>query len=596
MGQIDQAGAEAMIVAYECNPKSKFRALFDNGIKCHTYCAANIFKEHWRKEHPAVDEILTLPIVDIQKHPAWKALNTSIKNSDNEPMRYYYLGKKTIHGCVDSETEMLTKNGWVYVKNYNGIDEIAVWNTDNKVMFEKPSKWNVYDYTGYLHEYKNNIIEQFVTPNHKMVIQTNGNYKDKTSKELREYQYFNIPTSGLYEGGTSNISENDARLVVAIQADGCITSDNRVTFHFIRTRKIERIKELLTIGGYQFTERSNPIESFITVHKISKCIKWFNGEKVFDSWLLTWNRKALDAFVEELQFWDGTKSMNIDGSNRREEYISSIYQNVAWAKTIIHLTGKQSCVNSTYNKCFTASINRRMFTRYYGNEIVPKEYTGKVYCPTVSSGYFVIRRGRSISITGNSNYDMRGNTFVTSILEETDGLVNISPKTGDRFLELHHANHPEIRRDFHNGVVGEASANNCIIRNLFGYPIEFTGFWNDKTFREMYAAKPQSTVGCITNLAITEIMEDIFYDRIPHKEWGLDILQNGHDSILFQFWDDPAIEREVVIYIKPHIEREMISKYGEKFKMKSEVGTGWNWSGYDETDNPRGLKEYAFTV
>jgi len=59
--QPDQAGAEALIVAYLA-PAGKFRDLFINGVKSHVYVATHIFKQQWINEgHPA-DLFATLPI------------------------------------------------------------------------------------------------------------------------------------------------------------------------------------------------------------------------------------------------------------------------------------------------------------------------------------------------------------------------------------------------------------------------------------------------------------------------------------------------------------------------------------------------------
>lgn len=272
MFQVDQAGADALIIAKGfCKEGSKFRALFDNGIKPHTYTAANIFRDKFRVEHPAVDEILTLPIEQIKLHPSWEALERTVKASDNEPMRYYYLGKKTIHG---------------------------------------------------------------------------------------------------------------------------------------------------------------------------------------------------------------------------------------------------------------------------------------------------------------SDYDMRGNTFVTSILEETDGAVNIPEALGNKFLDTHHATFPEIKRDFHRAIVQEASDNRGFLRNLFGHPREFNGIWGDSLYRKMYAFVPQSTVGVITHNCITKTQLDIYYVRIP-VEWGVDVLQNGHDSMMGQcyipFWKD------VMPYAMANMQQTLKSKVSSDFMMKSEIGFGFNW-------------------
>ena len=91
--QVDQAGAEALIFAYECRA-GKFRSLFDYSIKPHTFVALNLFVNHWRKETPYDSIHLSgLSIPDLAGHPDWKHLGKIIKNHRQR----YFIGKKTCH-------------------------------------------------------------------------------------------------------------------------------------------------------------------------------------------------------------------------------------------------------------------------------------------------------------------------------------------------------------------------------------------------------------------------------------------------------------------------------------------------------------------
>lgn len=98
--QVDQSGAEALIVAYLCAPL-KYRSLFQNGIKPHTYLALKLFPDIWKQEFDSnvVDECLMLTIPALAKHPQWKQLAELIKSSDDwaPSKRYYHFAKKTIH-------------------------------------------------------------------------------------------------------------------------------------------------------------------------------------------------------------------------------------------------------------------------------------------------------------------------------------------------------------------------------------------------------------------------------------------------------------------------------------------------------------------
>ncbi len=89
--QGDQSGAEALIVAMEA-PYGKFRQLFENNIKPHSYMALQIFTDKFRGEAPASRYKFIEPKL-LATYPELKALLKTIKNADRE----YALGKMVIH-------------------------------------------------------------------------------------------------------------------------------------------------------------------------------------------------------------------------------------------------------------------------------------------------------------------------------------------------------------------------------------------------------------------------------------------------------------------------------------------------------------------
>lgn len=94
--QADQAGAEALIVAYECKP-GNYRALFQNGIKPHTFLAMHIFADDRADWFAGIEPAafwLSKSPPELKAAPNWKTLDKRIKNSDKE----YAIGKRTAHG------------------------------------------------------------------------------------------------------------------------------------------------------------------------------------------------------------------------------------------------------------------------------------------------------------------------------------------------------------------------------------------------------------------------------------------------------------------------------------------------------------------
>lgn len=107
--QDDQSGAEALIVAYLCQPLA-YRQLFIHGIKPHVYVAMHLFKDVWRKKATEfvsagipfdIEAFCAAPIQALKSMPYWKELDRMIKDSDNWSLseRYYYLAKQTCHSA-----------------------------------------------------------------------------------------------------------------------------------------------------------------------------------------------------------------------------------------------------------------------------------------------------------------------------------------------------------------------------------------------------------------------------------------------------------------------------------------------------------------
>lgn len=104
--QVDQSGAEALIVAYLCR-QGNFRDLFTQGVKPHVFVGLHVFKEQWKdyfratgiSDIPDIDEMCTLPIILLKKHKDFLLVDKVIKSSDNWPAqkRYYYIAKMICH-------------------------------------------------------------------------------------------------------------------------------------------------------------------------------------------------------------------------------------------------------------------------------------------------------------------------------------------------------------------------------------------------------------------------------------------------------------------------------------------------------------------
>ena len=588
LGQVDQAGAEALIVAYLCR-NGKFRQLFICGVKPHVFVALHVFRAEWSKRfgEELITKLCKLLPRELKTCPEFKPIENCIKDSDNWPAqeRYYFIAKMICHACVDDKTEVLTEQGWVLVSKVSKNVKIATWKKQShEIIFEQPTNWNEYEHHGNLIRFNEPELDQLVTYNHKICYMTNNRDKETIASNILPLGA-RIPLNGNYCGGDKIIDNAIARLVVATQADGWIMNSSSIRFHFSKERKIIRIKQLLNEAGIRYKESISPDRTtFIQTFDSDDITSWFDLSKQFGPWLLTWNKEALESFCDELKYWDGTYEKFY--LHKREAYFSKHLNNHEWVKTILHLCGKQGTININHDgKGYTTGINQRCYSRINSetSQII-EHYEGKVYCPTVNSGFFLIRRNEKISITGNSNYGMKAPTMQMHILEKSEGAIVFERRTCEIFLHLYFGLFPEIT-EWHIDIQGQI-AKYRLLKNLFGEARRFYEPPGDGLNRQAYAFIPQSTVGEITNRAFRDIQVEIDSGIIP-ASYEYDLLQNGHDSILFQCKKD--FINESIEKTKSKIEVNLISPRGENFRMKSESCSGNNWGPASEY-NPGGLK------
>ena len=103
--QVDQSGAEALIVAMMTKPGSNLRKLLKAGIKAHAYFAMHLFAGIWQDQlfkgsDSHIEAFLQADIMDLPTMPRWKGLAKAIAYSDNNPpsTRYYHHAKMGVHG------------------------------------------------------------------------------------------------------------------------------------------------------------------------------------------------------------------------------------------------------------------------------------------------------------------------------------------------------------------------------------------------------------------------------------------------------------------------------------------------------------------
>jgi len=268
-------------------------------------------------------------------------------------------------------------------------------------------------------------------------------------------------------------------------------------------------------------------------------------------------------------FWDGRVNNEVKGKLQSWQYYTTNQQNAEVAQIIAHLTNKRATIANRENyfdnkRCkdlYTVSISTYPLGDLTETKTEVINYDGEVYCPTVPTSYFLIRRNGHISITGNSNYDMGERKFATITQLPVSEAQKIRTKYFTVVPEL-----PTYHKQIRQTIETDRRLTTC-----YGRTRVFTGRLDDETFRSGYAQLPQSTVVDTINIGILGLW------LIKPKE--VYFPTQTHDSILISI--SPEKVEWFTKYIVYHLEtlRELIIN-GDKLVIPVDIDPPKeNWYG-----------------
>lgn len=326
--------------------------------------------------------------------------------------------------CYTGDTEILTENGWIKFKDYDG-EKVAVINKDCSFKgFENPKRIVNYSYKGNFYYYPSLGIE--VTDGHNMfgvfresknnfyknnsysLFKCNEYYKDNNGREktLGE-RMFKTPRHCLKNKSLNPYGE----LIGFWLGDGCYSPEtkNKLIFHLKKQRKIEYLKQLCEELGYTFEERKSNYYT-VTNDNIGSSFNslfYNNGKKIplqyFPSIDIAYS------IINGLINSDGSLGINtktITFSNTSKSIIDwlLIYAPICGYsisdRGISHNTTSNNPVYKVLLLDTDYTLNND--SRNKDSKVIITNKVEEVYCVTVSTGLIMVRGTNGITtICGN---------------------------------------------------------------------------------------------------------------------------------------------------------------------------------------------------
>jgi hypothetical protein len=474
---VDLAGADAQIVAWEAN---------DEPLK-------QAFRAHAAGKGPKVHCVNA------------RAIFGAKAGADGKTDPYYSRAKAGVHLCVADGHEALTPSGWIPVENISAHIPILACQMDGtEAHMEVPSSWYHAQDTIQMLSLQGSSYHQLVTPNHKLsyAIDSKG-VRHETVAELLP-RSARLPKACRYSGPVQ-IQADRLRLLCAFHADGSV-SKKQVKFHFKKERKIARLLGLAAKLGVS-CKKFDYADGTCNIVFSGFVAEWLIATGKAPTWsMLQYNGEALQAYVDELPFWDGWSGPTSTTFSTVNKQTAEIVQ------TLIHLRGQSGSINVTAYPAYNVQINNRPLSRIHSRESIT--YAGGIHCPTVSTGYWLTRYKGKIAVTGNTNYGGKARTCASAL--------SISTWEAEEFQREWFRLHPAIAQ-WHNTTFHNLQTTRSV-RNPFGFVRTYFDRI-ENLLPEALAWIPQSTVAIIIDHAYNTIVREIREAQV---------LLQVHDSLVGQ--------------------------------------------------------------
>lgn len=347
--------------------------------------------------------------------------------------------------CFDTETEVLTTDGWKHHNEIKDSDTLYSLNMDTMVVEKKPVAFiTEEDYKGKMVSFKNTHIDVFVTDAHDVILRYTPDkyvrvsdhkysergqayfdslktdndkwHKEAAAKAVGKRRHFMCAAKVC---GETTPDLPFLKFCMATIADGFFQYKNGtpgVGFRFKKDRKCQQIESLLSELGWDFAKHMD--KAGVWNYYIRSCyakpvLEYIGAKKLIPLSILDFGGQCLRELVEYYAWYDGCHSKR---QNDIHYTIStSVLHNAEMLQLMSALGGMRCSASKKPASSYTIRGKSGMGKESYHLTINPNidssrlnekcssvmDYEGKVWCVTNENGTVITRRNGKITILGN---------------------------------------------------------------------------------------------------------------------------------------------------------------------------------------------------
>lgn len=371
------------------------------------------------------------------------------RDSQGRPFEILPNPLGVISRCYDEQTEFLTDRGWVFGRDVTACDKFACFNTATRsiTMQAQCSSFHVADYSGPMLQYQSKVLDFCVTPNHKMWARcgyAGADWTEVTAERIFRRKGWQLPVAGLSAPGVDSdfvlphidyhvkdtasdrseivIPAGDwAELLGWYIAEG--NTDSKV--HISQSRsanpdKCARIEQLLGRLPFGWHYGETNTQYHLRSKRLCVYMRQFGlcRDKFIPDWLFSQTAETRQRFIDAYMAGDGDR----DDSYRPRDYSGAGTMSRRLAddlQRLFVLQGVSASVQSGSGVAWRVGHHLRKYRTLAADCWSTVDYVGKIYCPTVPTGYVVTRRNGKLLIAGNTNPSQLIEVALGKIAEKT---------------------------------------------------------------------------------------------------------------------------------------------------------------------------------
>jgi DNA-directed RNA polymerase beta subunit len=365
---------------------------------------------------------------------------------DGKPYEVLVNPLGIITRCYDEQTEFMTSSGWKFGREVSQDDMLGCFDPhlNTVILLNQSAPMNVADYDGLMLSYTSKVLDFCVTPNHKMWTRGDwpgASWSEKRADEIIGRRY-HLPVAA--EAGCANgtaspfllpvISRNgikdtawsDASIEIDAGdwaeflgwyiAEGNITwneKEGEYRTHVSQSDTVKptyqrRIAELMDRLPFKWNYNSDNIQFHLSSKRLASYLRPLGlaQDKFIPDWVFDQPFEVRARFLDA--YWCGDGSVR-EAATGVVSQASTVSRRLADdLQRLLVMQGESGAVYPKNEKpgcrpawCVSRHSVRHRTTSVDGWEEI--DYSGKIYCPTVPTGYVVTRRNGKLLIAGNTN-------------------------------------------------------------------------------------------------------------------------------------------------------------------------------------------------